>query len=100
MNTLLILGGTSEARELAQRLATYAQYRVIYSLAGVMSPNQPREDALSQQGVTIRRGGFGGAAGLCDFLAQEEIKGVIDATHPFAQNMAQKRRDGGAADDV
>ena len=89
MNTLLILGGTSEARELAHRLANYAQYRVIYSLAGVMAPNQPREDALGQQGVTIRRGGFGGVAGLCAFLAQEQIMGVIDATHPFAQNMAR-----------
>ena len=89
MNTILILGGTSEARELAHKLANTPQQRVIYSLAGVMSPNQAREDALSQRGVTIRRGGFGGVAGLCAFLAQEQVKGVIDATHPFAQNMAK-----------
>ncbi|MCX8506162.1 MAG: precorrin-6A/cobalt-precorrin-6A reductase [Alphaproteobacteria bacterium] len=89
MNTLLILGGTSEARELAQMLTNSQKRRIIYSLAGVMAPNQAREDALSQRGVTIRRGGFGGTAGLCDFLERERIKGVIDATHPFAQNMAK-----------
>ncbi|MCX8507183.1 MAG: precorrin-6A/cobalt-precorrin-6A reductase [Alphaproteobacteria bacterium] len=89
MHTLLILGGTSEARELAQCLADSPQWRVIYSLAGVMAANQPREDALGQQGVTIRRGGFGGAAGLAAFIAQEQIAGVIDATHPFAENMVR-----------
>jgi precorrin-6A/cobalt-precorrin-6A reductase len=36
----------------------------------------------------LRIGGFGGAAGLAAYLAQERIDAVIDATHPFASRMS------------
>jgi precorrin-6A/cobalt-precorrin-6A reductase len=35
--------------------------------------------------VPVRRGGFGGAAGLADYLGRERIDVLIDATHPYAQ---------------
>ena len=34
--------------------------------------------------VPVRVGGFGGAAGLADYLSRERIDALIDATHPFA----------------
>jgi precorrin-6A/cobalt-precorrin-6A reductase len=73
---ILILGGTGEARELAAGL-TSAGTDVISSLAGrVRNPRLPDGP--------VRVGGFGGADGLADFLREERITHVIDATHPFA----------------
>jgi precorrin-6A/cobalt-precorrin-6A reductase len=73
---ILILGGTSEARELAADL-TAAGVDILSSLAGQV--RQPRLPA-----GPVRTGGFGGAAGLSTFLRDEHIGAVIDATHPFA----------------
>ncbi|MBK5928991.1 cobalt-precorrin-6A reductase [Halochromatium salexigens] len=80
--TLLILGGTSEGYALAEALSapTTARWRVISSLAGRTS--SPRLAA----GET-RIGGFGGVAGLIDYLREQRIAAVIDATHPFAATM-------------
>jgi precorrin-6A/cobalt-precorrin-6A reductase len=73
---ILILGGTSEARELAAQLAA-AGTDVISSLAGrVSAPRLPTG--------RVRIGGFGGAAGLAEYLNAEGITRVVDATHPFA----------------
>ena len=73
---ILILGGTGEGRELAAELVA-AGVDVLSSLAGRV--RQPRLPA-----GPVRVGGFGGPAGLAEFLAVERITGVIDATHPFA----------------
>ncbi|GAB3712544.1 cobalt-precorrin-6A reductase [Mariniluteicoccus flavus] len=74
--TVLVLGGTREARELAARLDE-AGVRVVSSLAGRVShPALPVGD--------VRMGGFGGADGLADHLREQEIRAVVDATHPFA----------------
>jgi precorrin-6A/cobalt-precorrin-6A reductase len=73
---ILILGGTGEARDLAAEL-TAAGVDVISSLAG-----RVREPRLPDGPVRI--GGFGGAAGLADYLRAEAITHLIDATHPFA----------------
>ena len=78
---VLILGGTSEASELASQLAARDDLTVISSLAGRVS--QPRLPA----GI-VRVGGFGGVAGLVSYLADENIKVVIDATHPFAAKIS------------
>ena len=77
---LLILGGTGEARILAEGAAAAYPGRldVVSSLAG----------RLSQPPVlpgSVRVGGFGGPAGLARYLAAESIDMVVDATHPFAQ---------------
>ncbi len=75
---VLLLGGTSEARLLAEML-TGAGIDVTTSLAGRVA--HPR---LPVGGVRI--GGFGGVAGLRSALAAYDA--VIDATHPFAQNIS------------
>ena len=78
--TVLILGGTRDARDLA-RLLDARGYRVITSLAGVTT------DPVLPPGE-VRRGGFGGADGLADYLAREAIGVVADATHPFAARIS------------
>jgi precorrin-6A/cobalt-precorrin-6A reductase len=77
MTRVLILGGTTEARLLAERLAGRADLAVTLSLAG-------RTIAPLRQAVPVRSGGFGGAAGLAEYLDREHIDVLIDATHPYA----------------
>src|SRR5262252_7555374 len=77
MSRILILGGTTEARELAARLAARADLEVIVSLAG-------RTKSPAPQPVPVRSGGFGGAVGLGEYLDQERIDALVDATHPYA----------------
>ena len=78
---LLILGGTTEAVEVAQRAA--AKYAIVYSLAGrTKTPVIP-------EGVKFRKGGFGGEKALAAWLSRKRINRVLDATHPFAQNIAK-----------
>lgn len=77
MRRILILGGTTEARRLAERLAGRDDLDVIVSLAG-------RTRAPAPQAVPVRVGGFGGAQGLADYLAAERIEALVDATHPYA----------------
>ncbi len=76
---LLILGGTTEARELAALAHERLEHRVdvLTSLAG-------RTEAPAAIAGEVRRGGFGGVAGLTNFLRRERIDYLIDATHPFA----------------
>ena len=77
MAKILILGGTTEARQLAERLAQRADLDVTLSLAGRTASPVPHA-------VPIRVGGFGGAEGLADHLADERVDALIDATHPYA----------------
>jgi precorrin-6A/cobalt-precorrin-6A reductase len=77
--TILLLGGTGEARELASRLDEQG-IEVVSSLAGrVKRPRLP-------VGQT-RVGGFGGIAGLADWLRAHHVRAVVDATHPFADGI-------------
>jgi precorrin-6A/cobalt-precorrin-6A reductase len=75
---LLILGGTSEARELAGRLVALG-IDVTTSLAGRVA--RPRLPAGA-----VRIGGFGGIEGLRVALADYDA--MVDATHPFALGMS------------
>lgn len=78
---VLVLGGTTEARELARRLATAPEVDVTSSLAGrVRDPVLPEGE--------VRVGGFGGEAGLARWLIEQSIHRVIDATHPFAATIS------------
>jgi precorrin-6A/cobalt-precorrin-6A reductase len=77
MRRILILGGTTEARRLAERLAARRDLAVTLSLAG-------RTANPAAQPVPVRIGGFGGAQGLAAHLAAERIDALIDATHPYA----------------
>lgn len=77
---ILLLAGTAEARELAERLVRRTRLNVIASLAGAVSNPTPLP-------VKTRIGGFGGADGLARFIVSEKIDIVIDATHPYAAQM-------------
>lgn len=78
--TVLILGGTAEARELARALVEH-DVPAISSLAGrVADPALPVG--------RVRVGGFGGASGLAAYLEAERIGALIDATHPFAEQIS------------
>lgn len=80
--TILILGGTREAAELAARLvAAKPGARVITSLAG-----RTREPA--PVAGEVRSGGFGGIDGLAKWLTDNRVTTLIDATHPFAETIS------------
>ena len=74
---VLVLGGTGEGAALARALAGRDDVEVISSLAGAT------RNPATLPG-TVRRGGFGGSAGLMRFITGEHIDLVIDATHPYA----------------
>ncbi|WP_082772261.1 cobalt-precorrin-6A reductase [Actinoplanes sp. TFC3] len=101
---ILLLGGTTEARALADRVAgegpaaraglarealdggAFADgdsgrgVEVVSSLAGRTSaPLLPRGE--------VRIGGFGGVDGLKRYLHEQRIDALVDATHPFAATM-------------
>ncbi|MCA1405912.1 cobalt-precorrin-6A reductase [Ensifer sp. IC3342] len=78
---ILILGGTTEARQLADRLAADPRYDAAISLAGRTADPRP-------QPLPTRVGGFGGAEGLAAFLKAENVALLIDATHPFAARIS------------
>ncbi|MCT8997094.1 cobalt-precorrin-6A reductase [Chelativorans intermedius] len=79
---VLILGGTGEARLLAEALAKEAALRVTLSLAGRTASPRP-------MAAHVRIGGFGGADGLARHLRQEGIGLLVDATHPFAARISE-----------
>lgn len=77
---ILVLGGTSEARRLADLLVT-AGLDVVTSLAGkVARPRLPRGE--------VRIGAFGGPDGLARWLRENDVSAVIDATDPFAERVS------------
>ena len=79
---VLILGGTSEASTLAAACAGRGDLEVISSLAGrTKAPQAPPGE--------VRVGGFGGAAGLERFLSERAIDRVVDASHPFAEQIGR-----------
>ena len=82
MKKLLILGGTGDAVRLSAQASTL-NLVVISSLAG-----RTEQSRLAHDGSTARVGGFGGVGGLVAYLQQENIDLVIDATHPFAQQIS------------
>ncbi|GAB3622438.1 cobalt-precorrin-6A reductase [Mariniluteicoccus endophyticus] len=78
--SVLVLGGTREARDLAARLAD-SGVRVVSSLAGrVSNPALPVGE--------VRVGGFGGVEGMRTYLEAEGVSAVADATHPFAATIS------------
>ena len=73
---ILILGGTAEARQVANRLVAVG-HEVITSLAG-----RTQDPILPEGG--LRMGPFGGIPGLCAYLRAARIERLVDATHPYA----------------
>ena len=78
--TLLVLGGTTEGRRLCKAVADAGLFGTV-SMAGRVNSPVP-------QGLPMRVGGFGGVAGLAQYLRDHAITHVIDATHPFAAQMS------------
>lgn len=74
--SVLLLGGTAEARRLAELLVA-EEVPVVTSLAGDVAD-------LRQPPGEVRVGGFGGVPGLVAYLLDNGITAVVDATHPFA----------------
>ncbi|MBO1059430.1 MAG: cobalt-precorrin-6A reductase [Aphanizomenon flos-aquae DEX188] len=82
MLRVLILGGIGDAVELAIKIANIPGIEVITSLAG-----RTREPANLPGNV--RTGGFGGVWGLTNYLREMQIDLLIDATHPFANQISE-----------
>ena len=81
MNVLL-LAGSAEARLLAAKIAGMQDVKVTSSLAG--ATRNPATLAGK-----MRIGHFGGRDGFADYLRQNSVDVVIDATHPFAAKMSE-----------
>ncbi|WP_448124584.1 cobalt-precorrin-6A reductase [Pseudomonas veronii] len=85
MKPILLLGGVTEALAIARTLGP----EHIYSLAGV---GRVPTDLTCQ----VRVGGYGGVEGLAQFVRDEHIGLILDATHPYAaqisHNAAQAAR--------
>lgn len=77
---VLLLGGTTEAMDMARALAA-AGIAAVFSYAG-------RTAAPATPPLPMRIGGFGGPEGLRAYLRAEAITHLIDATHPFAARMS------------
>ncbi|WP_202211069.1 cobalt-precorrin-6A reductase [Pseudomonas paraversuta] len=77
MKRILLLGGVTEALAMARSLGP----QHIYSLAGVgrVPADLPCE---------VRVGGYGGAEGLAQYIRQQRIDLLLDATHPYAAQIS------------
>jgi len=84
--TILILGGTREAAQIAAEFVRdHPDWRIITSLAGRTKEPKP---VLGE----VRIGGFGGAEGLADYLRTEGVTRLVDATHPFATQISRNAK--------
>ncbi|WP_410218414.1 cobalt-precorrin-6A reductase [Paracoccus sp. (in: a-proteobacteria)] len=81
MKRVLLLGGTSEASRLAG-LLSQAGVEAVFSYAG-------RTAAPVGQPLPTRIGGFGGPEGLAQYLRDQKISHLVDATHPFAAQISR-----------
>jgi precorrin-6A/cobalt-precorrin-6A reductase len=79
---VLLLGGTMEASNLASLLAGQSDISAVLSFAG--RTKSPRAVA-----IPTRTGGFGGVEGLTAYLKAEQVDVLIDATHPFAEQISR-----------
>src|SRR5450830_1842915 len=86
MKRILLLGGVTEALAIARTLGP----EHIYSLAGV---GRVPIDLTCQ----VRVGGYGGFEGLAQFVRDEQISLILDATHPYAAQISHNAAQ--AADD-
>jgi len=80
MHKILIIGGTSEGFKIASSLNDN-NYSSVLSLQG--NTLQPR-----QVNYATRSGGFGGIDGLKNYLNNNYINVVIDASHPYSTQIS------------
>jgi precorrin-6A/cobalt-precorrin-6A reductase len=86
--TVLVLAGTGEASALVEQLVD-AGVKVVASLAG-------RTASPRQLPCPVRVGGFRGVDGLVSELRARDVHALVDATHPFADEMPWHARDAAA----
>lgn len=84
---IAILGGTGDARRLAEILVRRG-FDAVTALAGRTS----HPDSIAGK---VRTGHFGGAAALSDWLLSEKFDALIDATHPFAGQISLNAHEAG-----
>jgi precorrin-6A/cobalt-precorrin-6A reductase len=82
MMRVLVLGGTFEAGELARLLAGARGISAKMSFAG-------RTKAIVAPPIPYRIGGFGGVEGLIEYVKSERVDVLVDATHPFAEQISR-----------
>ena len=80
--TVLLLAGTGEAKRIAWGLAD-TRVKVVASFAGATRNPDPLP-------LPTRIGGFGGEDGFRDYIAAQGITAVLDATHPFADQITDR----------
>jgi len=80
--TLLLLAGTGDAKRIAWGLVE-RNVRAVASLAGRTRSPEPLP-------LPLRTGGFGGEEGFRTYLAEAGITAVLDATHPFADDITTR----------
>src|SRR6476620_10418728 len=86
---VLLLAGTTEARELAT-IANATSLELVASFAG-------HTGAQRAMPCAVRVGGFGDIDGLVSYLSEHAIDAIVDATHPFSDNMPRHARAAAAA---
>ena len=86
---MLLLGGVTEALAIARTLGP----QHIYSLAGVGR-------VPTDLNCKVRVGGYGGAEGLAQFIRDERISLILDATHPYAAQISQNAAQAARLSDV
>ena len=89
MKRMLLLGGVTEALAIARTLGP----QHIYSLAGVGR-------VPTDLNCKVRVGGYGGAEGLAQFIRDERISLILDATHPYAAQISQNAAHAARLSDV
>ena len=82
--TILVLGGTAEARRMAKHLH-HIGLNVTYSIAGLV--RAPNLDCV------VISGGFTQFGGLSKYILDSKIKAILDLTHPYAENISQQAID-------
>src|SRR5258708_36325392 len=84
---VLLLGGTGEATMLARAIVERFGERIALttSLAGRTEQPMPIPG-------DVRIGGFGGVGGVIAYLRTHDIDLLIDATHPFANQISAHAR--------
>lgn len=92
--TILILGGTADARYLSEDLLAFIRthrlaVRVIYSLAGLV-----RKTPLDCEVIS---GGFRQFGGLAKYLTDNQVDLMVNVTHPYAEKISEQARQAGAA---
>jgi precorrin-6A/cobalt-precorrin-6A reductase len=84
---VLLLGGTGEAAALARAVTT--RFGPLVALTTSLAGRTARPVPVPGD---VRIGGFGGADGLAAYLRARAIEMVIDATHPFADQISAHAR--------